>query len=399
MRISTSQIEKRGVNAILDQQSSLSKTQLQLASGKRILTPADDPSGAAQALELNKSIADLDQYKTNADNAKLRVGLEDSILSQVTTSLQRIRELAVQGNNDSQTPQDRQATATEVKQRLDELVQMANSQDGNGEYLFAGLKTRTQPFTKTGSTVTYNGDQGERSIQVGPGRQMPVTHSGMDIFMRMPNGNGTFVTSANAGNTGSASISSGSVTDPGALTGDAYSIDFSTSGGQTVYTVTDTTSGATVTSATPYSSGQAIKFAGQAVTISGEAKPGDQFTVQPSSSQSVFETVQNLANALDSGGTNSGQFHTAMDNALTEIDTAMNNVLRVRAESGARVNSLESESNANDAAKLDLQTTLSQVQDLDYAKAVSRLNLQSTGLKAAQQSYVKIQGLSLFNYL
>lgn len=408
MRISTSQMQQQGVNAILDQQSALSKTQLQLSTGKRIVTPADDPSGAAQALELNKSIAEVDQYKTNADTAQLRVKLEDSVLDQVGTTLQRIRELTVQASNDSQTPDDRKAIAAEVKQRLGELVQYANSQDGNGEYLFGGLKSRTKPFTTAGTQVSYNGDQGQRSIQVGPDRQIPVTHSGFDIFMRISDGNGSFVTSGASANTGSGSISSGNVTDPTATTDYPYTISFGTNAnGDKYYMVTGAGGPVVPPSGLPadaplYQSGSAIQFDGLEVSIKGEPDVTDTFTVSPSGNQSMFATVQNLTDALNAVGSDSAsiaQFHTSVNNALTEIDTSLNNVLRVRAESGARMNSLDSEVNANASAKLDLQTALSQVQDLDYASAISKLNQQSVGLQAAQQSYVKIQGLSLFNYL
>ncbi len=408
MRVSTSQLQLQGVNAILDQQSALSKTQLQLSTGKRIVTASDDPAGAAQALQLNESIGKVDQYKTNADNAALRVKTEDSVLDQVGTALQRIRELTVQAGNDSQTPDDRKAIASEVEQRLAELVQYANSQDGNGEYLFGGLKSRTQPFTTAGTAVSYNGDQGERSVQVGPDRQLPVTHTGFDIFMRIANGNGSFVTAGDSANTGSASISAGSVTDSSQTTDYPYTVSFGTNANGDKYYMVTGASGPVVpptglpADAPLYQSGQAIEFDGLQMTVEGDPDVTDTFTVSHSQNQSMFKTVQNLVDALKTVGTDTtskAQFHTQIGNSLDEIDNALNNVLRVRAEAGARMNSLDSEVNANASAKLDLQTALSQVQDLDYASAISKLNQQSVGLQAAQQSYVKIQGLSLFNYL
>ena len=408
MRVSTSQLQLQGVNAILDQQSALSKTQLQLSTGKRIVTASDDPAGAAQVLQLNESIGKVDQYKTNADNAALRVKTEDSVLDQVGTALQRIRELTVQAGNDTQTPDDRKAIAAEVEQRLAELVQYANSQDGNGEYLFGGLKSRTQPFTTAGTAVSYNGDQGERSVQVGPDRQLPVTHTGFDIFMRIANGNGSFVTAGDPANTGSASISAGSVTDSSQTTDYPYTVSFGTNANGDKYYMVTGASGPVVpptglpADAPLYQSGQAIEFDGLQMTVEGDPDVTDTFTVSHSQNQSMFKTVQNLVDALKTVGTDTtskAQFHTQIGNSLDEIDNALNNVLRVRAEAGARMNSLDSEVNANASAKLDLQTALSQVQDLDYASAISKLNQQSVGLQAAQQSYVKIQGLSLFNYL
>ena len=193
MRISSSQIFNRGLNAILDQQSAVSKSQLQVATGKRILTPADDPGGAKKILDLNETLELTRQYQSNAATATSRLASEDSVLDRVTNVLQRARELAIQGNNSTLTGTDRQAIAAELEERLGELLGLANTRDANDEYLFAGFSTRTRPFATDGAgNFIYNGDQGQRELQVGPSYRVADGDSGADVFQTILNGNGTF---------------------------------------------------------------------------------------------------------------------------------------------------------------------------------------------------------------
>ena len=110
-RISTSLAQQLGINAILLQQTQVHQTQQQISSGKRILTAADDPSGAVQILDFNQSISRLTQFQTNINYAENRLSLSDGTLQSVTNSLQRVRELAVQGFNDTNTAEDRQFLA------------------------------------------------------------------------------------------------------------------------------------------------------------------------------------------------------------------------------------------------------------------------------------------------
>ena len=183
MRISTVQLNLQAVNAMLDQQAAVSKTQLQIASGKRILTPSDDPVAAARSLALSQSVSVTEQFQTNIEAADSKLSLEEGALTSVTSVLQRVRELTIQGTNDTNSSADRNAIAQEVRELLDELLRLGNSRDEAGEYLFAGYKTQTQPFALSGTTYTYSGDQGQRLLAVGPGRQVAMGDSGNDVFM------------------------------------------------------------------------------------------------------------------------------------------------------------------------------------------------------------------------
>lgn len=399
MRISSNQLFKLGVSSIQRQQAQMSQTSLQLASGKRILAPSDDPTGTVVGLRLTTAIETASQYQDNAIQAQARLNLEETTLEELGAGLQRVRELALRGNNDSLSTQDRGFIATEIEQRLQELLGLANSQDANGEYIFAGSHSQTLPFAKTVTGFDYAGDDLPRSIQMSPVRQVAIGDSGRKVFMDIPNGNGDFTTAGGAGNTGTGVIGPGTVTDPAqwGAGADVYTISFTA---VDAYEIRDSAN--TLVTSGAYVNGGAIDFQGVRVTIQGQVQSGDTFSIAPSTGQSLFQTYQNLADTLgDPGATDadSARFHIRMNAVLTDLDQAAENIFKTRADVGARLNLLDSQSELNESTLLTLRQTLSETQDLDYAEAISRLKSQLAGLQAAQQSYIQVQRLSLFDYL
>jgi flagellar hook-associated protein 3 FlgL len=402
MRVSTTQIFRNGIGAIQDNQQSLARTQLQLGTGKRILSPADDPSGAVQAMEFRSAVQKTEQYQRNGGLLEQRLQLSESILSSVGEGLQRVRELALQGNNATQTNETRSYIAGEIRQVLDELLQLANTRDANGEYIYAGITSLTQPFSPgSGGDVIYNGDDGQRKLQISPVRQVPIGDSGQAVFMDIPTGNGTFAVRDDPGNTGGGVIDAGSVTDFSAWVPDDYSIGFSEVGGELVYEVRDG-GGAVILGPEPFQEGEAIRFNGVETRILGMPAAGDSFSLSPSASQDMFSTYRQLAEALESPVTDTAgraRLNNAVNRALVDLDQALGNVIDTRASVGARLKTVENQRNINEDVLLQFKSTLSEIEDLDYAEAISRFNLQQTSLQAAQQSYVQVQRLSLFNYL
>lgn len=398
MRISSAQLFNLGVDAIHEQRSALSQTSLQLASGKRILSPSDDPTGTVQSLELKTAIDTTHQYQKNMVLAEARLSLEETTLRDVENSMQRVRVLALQANNGSQTDQDRQFIATEVRQRLDELLALANTRDANGEYLFAGHQSHTEPFAPDGAGgFSYFGDDRQRFLQISSSRQVAIGDSGNAVFRQIPNGNGTFTVRDNPANAGNGVIDAGSVTDPAAWVPDTYTITFTAADS---YEVRD--SGGSLVAGGAYASGAAIAFAGIQTNITGEPQAGDSFTVAPSASQDIFATYQNLIDALETSASDDAsraRLNNAINRVLVDLDQGLGNVLDTRASIGARLNVTDSQSDINEGAILSLEETLSDIRDLDYAEAISRLKLQLAGLQAAQQSYVQVQRLSLFDYI
>jgi flagellar hook-associated protein 3 FlgL len=408
MRIATSMLFDNGVNAINKQWTSLLHLQQQVATGRRILTPADDPVGAARALEVTQSKNVLAQYATNQENANSALGLEEAQLASINDMMARIKELTVQAGNAALSASDRNSIAFELRARFDELLGLANQADGQGQYLFSGYMGSTKPFGGTvdylnaGNEIVYDGDDGRRTLQVSATRMLEISDSGNDVFNRIRNGNGYYVTDYSAANTGTGVIDAGNVTDPAAwnaLANKPITILFTTA---TTYDIVDSTS-AVLASGT-YQPNQPITIpgAGASVTISGNPAVGDSFSLTPSSSQSIFKSLASLIGALESvGGTPSemAKYTNEIGFALRDLDQANDNILRVRAMIGSRMSELESLGNVNADLNLQYEETLSNLQDLDYAKAISDLTRKQTDLQAAQQSFARISQLSLFNYL
>jgi flagellar hook-associated protein 3 FlgL len=183
-RISTAQLFDRGIAGMLQQQARVSQSQLQIASGKRILTPKDDPVGAAYALDLRTAISQTEQYQSNAERAYFRLELQESALKGVDDLIPRIKELTIQGLNDTNSPSDRRAIAGELRQINDELMELANTKDSNGEYIFAGYDADAIPFSNPADGVfAYSGDAGSRTLQISATRQVQDRENGFDVFM------------------------------------------------------------------------------------------------------------------------------------------------------------------------------------------------------------------------
>lgn len=398
MRVSTNLINMRAVNGMLDQQSKLSELQMQLSSGKRIQSPADDPIGSAKSLNIDQSISVTKQFQRNSDIVKTRLQLEDSILNNVSLVLNRVRELALQGNNSSTTDNDRSLLADELKQRLDEVLSLANTRDSNGEYIYSGFQVKNQPFSKAaGGGFGYAGDDGQRMIQVGPSRSVAFGNTGRDVFLDIKNGNGNFSVADSSGNTGTAVIDGGTLANGATWVQDTYTITFTS---DTTFEVRD--SGGSLVLSDTYTDGSNISFNGVNTNIKGQPASGDIFTISPSSVQDVFTTIQNLVDAFGKTTTGPGsaaKLHNSVNSVLNDIDQAMENILGVRSSVGVRLNTLDSQTNINETKIINDNANLATIRDIDYIKAVSDLNLQQVGLESAQKAYMQIQGLTLFNYL
>lgn len=411
MRISTALINQRALNGILNQQAGLSDLQLKIATGKRINVPSDDPIGAAQIVRLTETIRTNEQFIRNADRAKSRLVLEESVLASVEIALQRMRELALQASNSPLSNLDRQAIAIEVRQRLDELLSLANSRDANQKFLFAGSQVNTQPVTQTSGGFVYNGDQGQRSIQISSNLQVKDGDSGSVVFFDNITGNGTFSVQDNLTNTGSGIIDPGTVFDRSALVRETYTISFVTnSSANLAFNVVGSVSGQLipplpadpVLNAPDFVAGNAMRFNGIETKIDAAPVAGDSFTVQPSVKQDLFTSVANLASALETRtftASQRAQVQNQINRSIMDLDRAFDNIIETRSRVGSRLSIIDEKTASNESFILEITSTLSEVQDLDLISAASEMSVRVGTLEAAQASFVRIQGLSLFNFL
>jgi flagellar hook-associated protein 3 FlgL len=406
MRISTKSIYENATTQLNTLQSNMARTQNQLATNKRMLSAADDPIASARALEVTQSKSLNEQYATNRSNANSSLALVEGALNDSGDLLMDVQTLVVQAGNGTLSKADRNIIATEIEGRLQDLIGVANTGDGTGGYLFSGYRGTTIPFIQTDTGATYQGDQGQRKLQVGSSRSIAISDSGSSIFESNRTGNGSYQTKMVDGNQGGAVAGSGSVSDASKLTGHNYMLEFKVSGtpAVTTYSVTNTSGApdASLPTDEPYVSGKQIAFAGTSFAITGQPAHADKFEVKPSERESIFTTMTNLVNALrDSGddinarATLSNKLSTASEGLKSSLD----NILTVRASVGARMKELDYLDSSGSDLGIQYDATLSKLQDLDIVKAISQYASQQTTLEAAQKSFKTMSSLSLFNYI
>ena len=310
MRVSTNLSYDIGIAAMNRQQAAQVKTLEQVSSGKRNLTPSDDPVAYVRALGVSQADASNTQYAANRQSATSTLSALDGTLGDVTTLVQNAQQLAVYAGNGTLTDSGRAAIATQLRGNLDDLIGLANRTDASGQYLFSGFQGSTKPFADTGSGVQYFGDDGQRLVQASTSRQLAVNESGREVFERVP--------AVGGGN------------------------------------------------------------------------------------QSLFKTLGDLINVLEAPITTDAD-KTALANGLAaangNLSNSLDKVLQVRSGVGTRMNEMDRLNTAGDDLSLQYKQQLSDLQGVDYAQAISDLTQQQTYLQATQQAFLKVQGLSLFDYI
>jgi len=410
MRISTLQSINQGINSMRDVSEQSLKTQNQISSNKRVLTPSDDPVASTRILQLNQDQAIRDQYKDNVGRVDGRLNLEEAQLTSVGEVIDKIRELTLTANNGAYTLADRKSIADEIEQRVAELASLMNSKDAGGEYIFSGFKGETQPFVKNeGGGYDYMGDEGRRYVSIASSSTIATNDSGKSVFVDVDSVHNTFYTGAGINNTSSppATISQGVVVDQEAYDAfypDDMVVSFYNSARGMEYQVTSKADGRVLADgaaeAHPYGSGAGISVNGASFFISGTPTTNDSFVVESSKKQGLLTTVGKLVEGLRTiGDDNPEALQTMLETSIGNLDNAQTRLLQVRADIGARMNTLDSTRGLHEQVDVTSAAILSDLQDLDYAEAVSRLKFETFVLEAAQQSYVKVQGLSLFNFL
>lgn len=397
MRVSTKTFQMQWLSNFTSRQVELANIQRQVSTGKRLTTAADDPAGAAQMILLQEGLSRLDRYAANADTARRRLRLEETALAEAGDLLNRVREIAIQAGGASQTPEVRAALADEAREIRRNLLDLANSQDGEGRFLFAGNAVKTQPFTEASGGVNYNGDEGTRSQRIGDNRVVSEGDSGASVFRQIRNGNGTFVVSSSATNTGNAFYSAATVNDAGAWPSATFFITFTA---PDAYEVRNG-SGAVIQSGT-FDEGDSISFAGIGVTIQGTPAAGDRFFILPSQYQDVFDIVDQFIGTMElslADDTDRAAAQSALNNSLANLDQALDHLSAVRSSVGSRLAVIEQQGENNEDLGLQYTQTLSLLRDVDYASAISELEQQLIGLEAAQKTFARTRSFSLFNLI
>ncbi len=407
MRVSTFQIHTQAAQQLQALGAQTAKTQQQIGLGKKLITPGDDPVGAARVVDINRELAARTQYTENIHSAEAQLALEDAVLDQVIEVIQRVSELTLQAGSGVQTAQDREFIAAEIERRFEELIALGNTKNANGQFLFSGYTGEVEPFVVSGDTVVYRGDAGQRTTAIDRGQLIDISDSGRAVFIDVP----AEQVQAEVWHSSSAdaNVSQVRVDDPELATAfypDRLIVEFrplSEAGGVTNYTVRRQSDQRPVDGLVnvPYSPGEDIVAAGIRFKVQGSPLPGETVTLATTLRKSLFNTVRDVANGLvnTDAVAEPDAFRQLIDSTIAGLNNATDVVLQTRADIGARFNTMAATKDLHEELAVQLQATRSDLEDLDFTEAISDLAYQSFVLEAAQQSFVRINALSLFNRL
>lgn len=410
MRISTQQVFLSNIDNLNKSSADLFKSQQQLATGKRVLQPSDDPLASAQIQKFKKEIARTEQFSGNIEVAERRLELEEITIEQINNQSIRLRELTIQGKNGTLSDTDRQVIASEVDEIIKSLDSLMNTKDVQGEFLFAGNKGFTQPYTLGPSgRYEFNGDDGQRFLQVGPENKVASTDSGFEIFEKVPPVPGYLIENVTqtTNTIGEVDIQGGNAetfgeymaaNGPLSITVNAGNLEITDKNGDFV-----TPDDPAVVMDGTYALGgtSTVRIAGVDIEINA-ANPGTA-ELDVFDQHNILNTALDLKEALNTAdfSTSKGkdEFLERMDHILENLAGIEEKNIASRASIGGRLNALEQQDLVNEDYKLFTEEALSSFEDLDYNEAISRFALQETALQASYASFAKVQDLSLFNYI
>lgn len=412
VRFSSYQIHQQGLNALLDVQKAVSITQQQISTGRQVLTPGDDPVAASRILALTQELELNALYNNNADNLQNKMERADVALSNIADLLQRAQEIVIQSGDGALNAEQRGYLATEMEGLIESMATSMNSRDGNGNFIFAGLQVKEQPFTKSGDgRYGYHGDEGQRTIQLGAGSFVKANESGKKLFVEIPSSTLTAEAHASSRNQ---SEPPAAITTPQILDQEEFDAFFpenaviefrpldEVSPAAPTFNIKQVSDGRIIASNVPYRSGELIEFNGMGLRISGTPVEGDTFMVSSTDKKGLLTTLEEFSinlRSLSDSGADRDKLSEEVANALGNLENAQTVILEGQSSVGARLNLIDNVRNSNADIRLATQESLSELQDLDFAAAVSKLTQETFILEAAQASFARVSGLSLFNYI
>lgn len=400
MRVSTSQFYFQNTQQLTQQQSSVNDQVGYISSGKRVLTAKDDAVSYGTLAGYNNQLSNIEKYNRNITQAENRNSLQEGSFESAENLMQSLKTLFIQANNGTLSDTELTSLAELGEDTLNQMLDIANTKDETGGYVFSGFQTESQPFSmQPDNSVTYNGDNGTRELQIGQNVLVQTNQPGDEAFQKVVNHQGDFSAQYNT-NTSGISLTSANITDRGAYDTTTNPPDYNFSfTSATDLTVTDSL-GNTVYATTSYAAGQSVAFNGIEIQLDGNPLPGDDFDITPEEEISVFDTIKSAIDWMKAGTSSNGVEHTIeYGDILEQLDSALSHVVSNRTDAGVRLKLIQTqESNLSDT-ELYLASGKSNIEDLDFAKAVSEFEQSSVALQAAQQTFIQIKDLSLFNYI
>ena len=433
MRVSNNMIFGQNMKRLSTLQAQLMKTQQHISANTRILTPADDPVAAARALDLKQGHSMNTQFASNRGMAGDALSLQERTLNSFVTRIQDVQTLMVNAGNGGYAEEQLRVLAVELRSIRDEMVGYANTRDPFGDYLFSGLQVGTQPFNQSATgIVTYQGDTGQRMVQVDVARFIPVTDSGASIFMGIKGMTASTVDASR--NDFMMNLKIVDLDDPAfgpPPENYSYRLEFAnnTPAGQatlqrgqgeppawgavdwppgTIDPVTGIDIGGTqipINYTGRVNESLVIVMDGVEISISGTATDGDwaEFTPGEPIRSDVFHYLNTAIDLLE--GTNlrsnggSTNLMLGIGALLDNFAETLDQVVTAQGVAGTRLKELDALDLAGMDKDLLFTESISDLEDLDYYKALSDLMMQMVTLEAAQKTFVQASRLSLFNLI
>ncbi|GAA5234022.1 flagellar hook-associated protein 3 [Verticiella sediminum] len=403
MRVSTLLSQQIGLRTMVEQESKMLHAMQQLASGKRVLTPADDPLAAAQSVNVAQVASMNTRFAENRAVAAQNLNAQEQTLQEVTTMLQGVYTRIVEAGNGAYSDAELRSLADTLRETRESLLGLANATDGSGQYLFSGDRGDLAPYDEHGALASP-APAGSRNIQVTQTRVMSSADTAQKVFGRVSPGTQGYVASMGDQFEGSVSFGRVEFAGNGAGGSDQYRVSFALGEDLGMRVQIHDAAGSELIDQ-PYEPGAMLEFDGVRVTLSGTPVAGDEIVfdrlgdLSPENGFDLFNTLDDLIGALEEGKSTpelSARLGNALATANRKIQLHMDNVLTVRAAGGARMNELDALDNEGDSRTLNYASQLSKLEDVDYRAASMQLEQQRVALEAAQLAYLKVQGLSLF---
>lgn len=407
MRISTGQLYDRSIRSVLENQGDLSDVQRQLSSGKKLLRPSDDPVGAAQVIRLTEEIDLIAQYKKNNNLLTSSLGQEEAILSNITDSVNKARQLILSAGNGILTANGRKAIGNEIGQIRDQVFDAMNSKSANGEYIFAGYQSAAPAFSydpgATANKYTFEGDEGVNEIQISNTMTMATNSSGQEAFEDVSARLTSFITSSVGVASASSAISAQSQFDNfhtanyDAVTAANNEFEISITGPSQVE-IRNVASGS-LEATQNFTSGTPFVFNGQEFSITGGVGDTVNFTLQPPVKKNIAETLNDFYISLQDSSISNDDYQVALSDALVGVDNSLTSIGNATSMIGGKMNVAQSVLGSNLDLEIAHKAARANIEEVDYAQAVSELSKQEAALQAAQATFSRVTGLSLFDYI
>ena len=407
MRISTAQLYNRSIQSVLDNQGTLSDIQTQLSSGKKLLRPSDDPVGASQLIRLTENIDLLQQYKKNNNLLTNSLEQEETVLSSINSTVNRARVLMIQSGNGIIGSDDRKAIAVEMEQIRDHTFDLMNSRNPAGEYIFAGFQSASPAFSfnasASGNKYSFEGDQGVNKIKVSDTISLQANNSGRDVFEDVFSQYKATITGS-VGAT-SSQLSMQGQTDFDKFHSANYDAVTAINNEFKVTLLSDTQAQINnvgtgdIIETVNFSSGDAFLFNGLEIKIEGNTGDTIDLQLEPPEKKNIAETLNDFINALYDKDISNSDFDKALSDSLIGVDNSLTTMGEAISAIGGRMNVAEYALASNLDLDITHRSARSNIEDVDYAEAVSELSRQEAALQAAQATFAMVTGTSLFDYI